>query len=53
MGDEIGLDKLVESLSSFDETHGRKNRELSPLLVGLVQEGKVGKRTGKGFYNYP
>jgi enoyl-CoA hydratase/3-hydroxyacyl-CoA dehydrogenase len=52
MGDEIGLDRLIESLASFDATHGRKEREPSPLLLGLVKDGKLGKKTGKGFYNY-
>jgi enoyl-CoA hydratase/3-hydroxyacyl-CoA dehydrogenase len=52
MGDETGLDKLLDSLVAFNAKYGQKGREPSPLLVEFVRNKRLGKRTAGGFYDY-
>ena len=52
MGDEMGLDSLLDSLNSFYAQHGQTDRRPSQLLVELVKDNRLGKKTGKGFYDY-
>jgi enoyl-CoA hydratase/3-hydroxyacyl-CoA dehydrogenase len=52
MGDETGLDKLLDSLAAFNAKYGKRGREPSPLLVELVRKKRLGKRTAGGFYDY-
>ena len=51
-GDEIGLDKVLDSLNSFEAKHGKMGHGPSPLLVELVDSKRLGKKTGKGFFEY-
>lgn len=53
IADEVGLDKILESLTRFDAAYGQKQRFIpSPLLVELVRKGHLGKEGSKGFYDY-
>jgi methoxymalonate biosynthesis protein len=50
--DLIGLDNLVDSLNVLYER--RKDESCRPceLLLSKVQEGDLGRKTGRGFYDY-
>jgi enoyl-CoA hydratase/3-hydroxyacyl-CoA dehydrogenase len=52
MGDDIGLDRILESLKEFYAKHNSQNYKPSPLLLELVSNEQIGKRTGRGFYQY-
>ena len=52
MGDDLGLDKLLESLNSFNAQHGTEDRKPSQLLVDLVKRNQLGRKTGRGFYDH-
>lgn len=50
--DGMGLDELLESSNAFYEETGDKNY-LPPLLLReMVSSGRLGRKTGKGFYEY-
>ncbi|WP_431028614.1 3-hydroxyacyl-CoA dehydrogenase NAD-binding domain-containing protein [Lysinibacillus sp. LZ02] len=51
MGDLVGLDTRLRTLEYLNKTLGEKYRP-SPLLVKYVKAGRLGKKTGKGFYDY-
>ena len=50
--DEIGLDNILMLLNLMRKELGPKYRPC-PLLVRRVEAGCLGKKTGKGFYDYP
>lgn len=52
LADFIGLDVCLSILRVLYEGFGNPKYAPCPLLVNMVQAGKLGKKTGEGFYNY-
>ena len=51
--DDYGVDKVVETLEKLSEETGWKEYKPDPLLRNIVEENKLGRKTGEGFYKYP
>ncbi|WP_227939318.1 3-hydroxyacyl-CoA dehydrogenase [Alkalihalobacillus deserti] len=51
LGDLVGLDARLNNLKYLHETLGEKFRPC-PLLVKYVKAGRLGRKTGKGVYDY-
>lgn len=49
--DEVGIDKILESLEYFKERLGNRFWP-APLLRRKVGAGHLGKKTGRGFFEY-
>ncbi|WP_243633247.1 3-hydroxyacyl-CoA dehydrogenase family protein [Paenibacillus xerothermodurans] len=50
--DDIGLDELLAVLSGLQRDLGEDRYRPAPILRKLVHAGWLGKRAGRGFYNY-
>lgn len=50
--DLIGLDTVLYSLEVLHREIGAEKFRPSPLLAQLVAEGKLGRKTGAGFFSY-
>lgn len=50
--DLIGLDNLVDSLVALHERTGDPSCRPHPLLLDKVRAGHLGRKTGRGFYDY-
>ncbi|MGW9100407.1 3-hydroxyacyl-CoA dehydrogenase family protein [Priestia megaterium] len=51
LADLVGLDSRLRNMEYLYHNLGEKYRP-SPLLVKYVKSGRLGRKSGKGFYNY-
>jgi 3-hydroxybutyryl-CoA dehydrogenase len=51
LADLVGLDARLRNMEYLYKTLGEKYRPC-PILVKYVKAGRLGKKSGKGFYNY-
>jgi enoyl-CoA hydratase/3-hydroxyacyl-CoA dehydrogenase len=52
LADEIGIDRIAEAIARVRSETGLEFIELDPLLASMVKEGKLGVKSGEGFYKY-
>jgi enoyl-CoA hydratase/3-hydroxyacyl-CoA dehydrogenase len=50
--DEFGIDNVVKVLEEVKREKGWEEYSPDPLLIQMVNEGRIGVRSGKGFYEY-
>jgi enoyl-CoA hydratase/3-hydroxyacyl-CoA dehydrogenase len=53
MADSWGLDAIVAELNRLYEKYNHEERyKVSSVITKLVKQGKLGRKTGEGFYSY-
>jgi 3-hydroxybutyryl-CoA dehydrogenase len=52
LSDLIGLDTVLHIMNVLHEGLGDDKYAPAPLLLEMVEQGKLGRKTGEGFYNY-
>jgi enoyl-CoA hydratase / 3-hydroxyacyl-CoA dehydrogenase len=52
IADSIGIDNIVAELNRLYNNYHEERYITSPLLLKMVTDGKLGRKTGEGFYSY-
>ena len=52
LGDLVGLDVCLAIMDTIRNQTGNSKYEAAPLLRRMVADGLLGRKTGKGFYDY-
>lgn len=52
LADLIGLDTCVSIMRTLNEKFNDEKYVPSPIFYKMIDEGQLGKKTGKGFYEY-
>ena len=52
LADLIGLDTVLHIMKVLHEGMGDDKYAPAPLLIEMVEQGKLGRKSGQGFYNY-
>jgi len=53
LADLIGLDNCLSVMRTLHSEFGDPKYRPCPLLIRMVDAGRLGRKTGRGFYNYP
>lgn len=52
MADDIGIDRIVAKLEELYQKYREERYKPNPVLLQMVKENKLGRKTGIGFYEY-
>ena len=52
MADRIGLDRILRNMDNIYNEFGDTRYKANPLIKKLVRANHLGRKTGKGFYEY-
>jgi enoyl-CoA hydratase/3-hydroxyacyl-CoA dehydrogenase len=52
MADDVGIDNIVAKLRDLYERYKEEKYKVNPVLQKMIEEGRLGRKTSRGFYNY-